>query len=207
MKTFVKLVWFASALAVPVRALCSSAWVARAFVGAQGYVQTDDGVYAARDLPPGERLGLADNVPGTAFSSPLRTEVVLNLAHFSIDVTAPELVHAEVAKRLGFRTRAVRLPVWFDEGVAVQHDRRVPYLLDCGAVGAQRIREVRQLTTARRFWHCDRSEIVRHYQAARCAAAEVLERHPPRTLYASLARLSQGEPFDTVFGHEPANPH
>ena len=159
MKTFVKLVLFASALALPVRALCSSAWVARAFAGTQDYVQIDDGVYAAPDLPLDERrralaalraargriadtfgppvarpttiiaaddreaacLGLADGVPGTAFISPLRTEVVLNLAHFSVDVTAHELVHAEVAQRLGFWTRAVKLPVWFDEGAAVQH--------------------------------------------------------------------------------------
>jgi hypothetical protein len=41
---------------------------------------------------------------------------------------------------------------------------------------------------------------VRNYQAAKCAAAEVLERHPPRTLYASLARLTEGADFDDVFG-------
>jgi len=242
MKTFVKLVLFATALAIPVRALCSAAWVNRAFVGAGGYVQIDDGVYAARDLPLVERrralatldaarariagtfgvpvarpttiiaaddreaarFGLADDVPGTAFISPLRTEVVLNLAHFSVDVTAHELVHAEVAQRLGVWTRAVELPVWFDEGVAVQLDRRWPYLIDCGAVGEQRIRAVRHLTTVRRFWHGNREQIVRNYQAAKCAAAEVLAQHPPRTLYASLARLTQGAHFDDVFGAVPA---
>ena len=80
MKKFVKIVLFAAALAIPVRALCS-----------------------------------------------LRTEVVLDLAHFSIDVTAHELVHAELAQRLGFWTRTVKLPVWFDEGIAVQLDRRADF--------------------------------------------------------------------------------
>jgi hypothetical protein len=240
MKKIIQLVLFASALVIPVRALCSSAWVARALVGAQGYVQIDDDVYAARDLPLEERrraltalraargriagtfgvpvarpttiiaaddreaarLGLVGNVPGTAFISPLRTEVVLNLAHFSIDVTAHELVHAEVAHRLGFWTRTVKLPVWFDEGVAIQLDRRAPYLVDCGAVGEERIRAVRQLTTVRRFWHGDRGRIMRNYQAAKCAAAEVLAQHPPQTLYASLARLARGAHFDDVFGPE-----
>ena len=244
MKKFIKLVLFASALALPVRALCSAGWVNRAFVSAHGYVQIDAGVEAARDLPPearrralsalraareriaatygapvarpttiiaaddreAARFGLADDVPGTAFISPLRTEVVLNLAHFSIDVTAHELVHAEVAQRLGVWTRAVELPVWFDEGVAVQLDRREPYHIDCGAVGGERIRQVRQLTTVRRFWHGDRGQIVRNYQAAQCAAAEVLEQHPPRTLYASLARLAHGAHFDDVFGPAPATP-
>jgi len=238
MKKIVTLVLFAAALAVPVRALCSSAWVNRALVGTDGYVQIDDGVYAARDLPlegrrraltaldaarariartfgapvarprtiiaaddrEAARLGLADGVPGTAFISPVRTEVVLNLARFSVDVTAHELVHAEIAQRLGFWTRAVELPVWFDEGVAVQLDLRAPYTIDCGAVGAERVRDVRTRTTVRRFWHGDRAQIVRNYQAAKCAAAEVLERHPPRTLYASLARLTAGAHFDDVFG-------
>jgi len=118
-------------------------------------------------------------------------------------VTANELLHAEVAQRLGFWTRAVKLPVWFDEGVAVQLDRRAPYHIDCSAVGAQRIRQVRELTTVRRFWHGSRGQIVRNYQAAQCAAAEVLERHPPRTLYASLARLAQGAQFEDVFGPDP----
>jgi hypothetical protein len=238
MKRTVKFVLFALALAIPVRALCSSAWMNRALVGVDGYVQIDDGVYAARDLPleqrqralttlraareriadtfgvpvarpmtiiaanDGEaaRLGLAADVPGTAFISPVDTKVVLNLAHFSIDVTAHELVHAEVAQRLGFWHRAVELPVWFDEGVAVQLDRRERYVIDCSAVGEERIRQVRQLTTARRFWQGDREQIVRHYQAAKCAAAEVLAQHPPRTLYASLARLTEGSHFDEVFG-------
>ena len=155
---------------------------------------------------PGDTSFRVDDVPGTAFISPLRTEVVLNLAHFSIDVTAHELVHAELAQRLGFWTRTVKLPVWFDEGVAVQLDRRAPYAIDCGAVGGQRIRAVRQLTTVRRFRHGDRGQIVRNYQAAKCAAAEVLERHPPGTLYASLARLAQGADFDDVFGPGPITP-
>jgi hypothetical protein len=37
MKKIIRLVLFALALALPVRALCSSAWVNRAMVGAQGH--------------------------------------------------------------------------------------------------------------------------------------------------------------------------
>lgn len=73
-------------------------------------------------------------------------------------------------------------------------------------VRARRIRQVRHLTTVRSFWYGDTFQIVRNYQAAKCAAAEVLERHPPRTLYASLARLTAGARFDDVFGPEPMTP-
>ena len=92
---------------------------------ARGRIAATFGVPAARPMTiiaadDGEaaRFGLAADVPGTAFISPVDTEVVLNLAHVSIGVTAHELVHAEVAQRLGFWHRAVELPVWFDEGVA-----------------------------------------------------------------------------------------
>ena len=154
----------------------------------------------APDTSAARRFGLADGVPGTAFIAPLGTQVVLDMAVFSIDVTAHELTHAEIAQRLGFWTRMRKLPVWFDEGVAVQLDWREKYLVDCAAVGAARIDAVRSLDTAAAFWRGGRPEIVAHYQAAKCAAAGVLATHPPRTLYASLTRLREGAAFADVFG-------
>jgi hypothetical protein len=145
------------------------------------------------------RLGLRDGVPGSAFITPVDTRLVLNMAHFSVDVMAHELTHAELADRLGFWTRMTRLPVWFDEGVALQLDWRHGYLVDCAAVGAQRIRKVQTLDRAGQFWDGDQGRIVANYRAAKCAAAQVLERHPAHSLYDSLARLHDGESFADVF--------
>lgn len=146
------------------------------------------------------RLGLGDGVPGTAFISPVITHVVLNMAHFSIDVAAHELMHAELADRLGFWTRMTRLPVWFDEGIAVQLDQRRGYLVDCIKIGTQRISHVQTLFRPSQFWSGGHQQIIGHYQAAKCAAAQVLGQHPPRSLYHSLTRLRRDESFVAVFG-------
>jgi hypothetical protein len=145
------------------------------------------------------RLGLDYGAPGSAFISPAGTLVVLNMAEFSVDVTAHELMHAELADRLGFWTRMIHLPVWFDEGLALQLDWRGPYLVDCAAVGDERIRKVRTLARPGQFWDGNGDQVVANYKAAKCAAAQVLQWHPPRFLYDSLARLGRGESFEDVF--------
>ena len=153
----------------------------------------------AADDREAARFGLADGVPGTAFVTAAGTHVVLNLAHFSVDVTAHELTHAELAERLGFWTRMTRLPVWLDEGLALQLDWRPTYQVDCAAVGPERIHAVQAYDSVRKFWSGDVNAIVAHYQAARCAAAEVLAHYPARDLYAGLTRVRRGESVDDVF--------
>ena len=150
-------------------------------------------------------MGLPDLVPGSAFITPFDTRVVLNMAHLSVDVTAHELMHAEVVERLGFWTRMVQLPVWFDEGLALQLDWRSGYQVDCAAVGPARVRSVRALVRASQFWDGGQEQIVANYKAAKCAAARVLESHPPRTLYGLLLRLRRGAGFIDLFATGTAN--
>jgi hypothetical protein len=88
----------------------------------------------AANAAEGRKFGLTD-VPGTAFISMTGTYVTLNMEQFGLDVTAHELMHAELAKRLGYWARITQLPTWFDEGVALQLDRRAQYLIDCATVG------------------------------------------------------------------------
>jgi hypothetical protein len=45
----------------------------------------------------------------------------------NIDIMSHELAHAELANRIGHGNRG-EIPSWFDEGLAVQFDRRVPEL-------------------------------------------------------------------------------
>jgi hypothetical protein len=146
----------------------------------------------------GRKFGLTD-VPGTAFISMTGTHVMLNMEQFSLDVTSHELMHAELAERLGYWARLTRLPTWFDEGVALQLDRRPQYLIDCAAVGQDEMRRVKSLATPRNFWSADKDQNIRNYQAAKCAVAELLEHHPPKSLYYALSRLRQGEHFADVF--------
>jgi hypothetical protein len=146
----------------------------------------------------GRKFGLTD-VPGTAFISMTGTHVMLNMEQFSLDVTSHELMHAELAERLGYWASITRLPTWFDEGVALQLDRRSQYLIDCAAVGQDEMRRVKSLDNPGTFWSADKDQNIRNYQAAKCAVAELLGRRPPKLLYPALSRLRQGEHFADVF--------
>lgn len=50
------------------------------------------------------------------------TYVVLGPDGMNVDVMAHELMHAELRARLGWWVRDVRIPAWFDEGLAMQAD-------------------------------------------------------------------------------------
>lgn len=144
------------------------------------------------------KFGVTD-VPGTAFVSLTGTHVVLNMERFSLDVTAHELMHAELADRLGYWVRTRKLPTWFDEGVALQVDRRPQYLIDCATVDQEEIHRVKSLDKPGDFWSSDKDQNIRNYQAAKCAVAELFEKRPPKSLYSALSRLRQGDSFADVF--------
>ena len=144
------------------------------------------------------KFGVTD-VPGTAFVSLTATHVVLNMERFSLDVTAHELMHAELAERLGYWARIRKLPTWFDEGVALQVDRRPQYLNDCTTIGQDEIQRVKSLERPQDFWSADKAQNILNYQAAKCAVAELLKEHPPKSLFSALSRLRQADSFTEVF--------
>jgi hypothetical protein len=70
--------------------------------------------------------GNSDNRAGKTLSSGAATFVVLGPNGVrDTNILAHELAHAEFFARVGYRNRG-RVPVWFDEGLAVQVDERVP---------------------------------------------------------------------------------
>ena len=56
-----------------------------------------------------------------------RAAIVLGPDGINVDVIAHEMLHAELCKRIGWLNRELRLPVWFDEGLAMQVDYRDSY--------------------------------------------------------------------------------
>lgn len=62
-----------------------------------------------------------------------RTCLIIGPKGQNPDVIAHELMHAEIANRVGYWRRLTQLPVWFDEGLAMQVDFRPRYVLRNGA--------------------------------------------------------------------------
>lgn len=75
-------------------------------------------------------LGLGSVIGTTSFAPGLPAIILLSPAGASVDVMAHEWAHAELAERVGVLARTYRLPTWFDEGLAMQVDRRKDYNLE-----------------------------------------------------------------------------
>ncbi|AFM06240.1 hypothetical protein Fleli_3937 [Bernardetia litoralis DSM 6794] len=61
---------------------------------------------------------------GMTHLTPLGSYIVLSPNGTNIDVLSHELCHAELLHRLGWQTRRQKIPIWFDEGLAMLVDKR-----------------------------------------------------------------------------------
>ena len=75
------------------------------------------------------RVGINISHGQTRFALGLPPLVLIGPEGINEDVISHELVHAELATRLGLLKRAWMLPTWFDEGMAMQVDHRLDYNL------------------------------------------------------------------------------
>ena len=114
----------------------------------------------------------------------------------NVDVVAHELMHAELFDRVGYWRRITQIPVWFDEGLAMQVDLRPRYVLPGGA--SAKTRSVRTLENARDFFQSDDDLLTWNYAAAKAEVAHWLADAGNASVYSRLERIHAGESFDAV---------
>ncbi|CAN7367454.1 hypothetical protein LJR129_002195 [Acidovorax sp. LjRoot129] len=112
----------------------------------------------------------------------------------SVDVVAHELVHAEVFERVGPWARATQLPVWFDEGLAMQVDYRDAYDLPENFDTSY----VRTLASPAAFYTAAEGALTTNYGSAKVEVARWVAGVGAKSVFAQLARLRNGEPFASI---------
>jgi hypothetical protein len=125
--------------------------------------------------------------------SPFSNCLVIGPKGQNIDVVAHELVHAEIYARLGWLTQVLKMPRWFEEGVALTVDLREPFLPENISLSGHELEAVKSLFYGHQFYN---ENAFNNYRAARLAAEPVNKRE----FYANLERMRQGESFNNVFG-------
>ena len=125
-----------------------------------------------------------------------RTCVIVGPKGQSVDIVAHELMHAELADRVGYWRRLIEIPTWFDEGVAMQVDFRPRY--DLPSNMPVNTSDVRNLETAREFFKSSGIGLVQNYASAKFEVANLLSDIGKQNLYQRLERIKNGEQFDTV---------
>jgi len=137
--------------------------------------------------------------PGKLLIAPWGNYMILSNKLKSLDVAAHELVHAEIAERLGYLTRMRKMPTWLDEGIALQVDHR-PRYLQLQNISQTEFNRVISLSSPKLFWTQDPEQNIINYQRAKKAVEDtilpVIER---KGLYRLLEEIKAGESIENFF--------
>lgn len=133
-----------------------------------------------------EASAFGSNPYGRALLTPLGQCIIFGAKGHNVDVVAHEHVHAEIHKRVGWFNYLLDVPLWFNEGIALLVDFREPYLIENIDLRREELNTIRNGSF-------DFS--VPSYQAARVLVDSVKKLQ----LYANLAKLKDGQSFESVF--------
>ncbi len=120
--------------------------------------------------------------------------IVLGPNGMNVDVIAHEMGHAELAKRIGVLKRR-KIPVWFDEGLAMQLDDRPKYRetewVKLSRIGRMPSR-IEDFDTPLKFYN---NAAVYHYIAAKHEVKQWLDKAGSSGLLRLLAEVKAGKIF------------
>ncbi len=162
-----------------------------------GPVEADPVIIVVANQNEAADYGLHDT-PGALLYAPWQSYLILDYQKKSLDVTAHELVHAEIVHRLGYFKRSEQIPTWFDEGVALQVDYRPQYAIETLKKSDEELEKVTLLDTPKKFWSTDKKRNIANYQAAKVVVNKYFQHIDPENLYLILSRIKDGEEFGEV---------
>lgn len=118
----------------------------------------------------------------------------------NIDVLSHELMHAEIANRVGYWRRWTQLPVWFDEGLAMQVDYRPAY--DLPASESSKADDVKSLRSASDFFAANDAMLTKNYASAKAVVKKWVADVGSSNVYSQLERVRAGESFENMINHK-----
>ena len=127
---------------------------------------------------------------------PGQSYIVVGPRGHSVDVIAHELVHAQIFEHAGYWVRSVHIPVWFDEGAAMQVDYRKKYDL---LIDKEKSPALNSLQYSWQFFKGDDVELTNHYALAKAELRSWLANAGDGGVQALLKKVKSGENFDDVY--------
>ena len=132
-----------------------------------------------------------------------KSYISISAEYLNVDVLAHELAHAELKERLS--DKALRtIPVWFDEGIALQNDYREQYGPAAWAEqtnNGENVVRHEDMDTAAEFYSGTKENRRFRYVNAKHDVAEWLEKHGMQGFMHLIDRLNGGEDFHAAFGN------
>ena len=127
---------------------------------------------------------------------PGKSYIVLGPRGHNVDVIAHELVHSEIFEHAGYWVRSVHIPVWFDEGVAMQVDYRKKYDLP---LEKEKSPTLDSLRYSWQFFKGDDVELTNHYAVAKAEVKSWLSRAGNGNVQSLLEKVKSGADFDETY--------
>ena len=133
------------------------------------------------------------NSYGAAHFTLSNAYIILGPNGQNIDVVSHELVHSEIYTRIGYFNRWLKLPVWFDEGVAMQVDHRKVYNNPPKTI------KVKQLKYGWQFFSGNQQN---HYAVAKHEVKKWLNASSDTAVYDLLTNIKNGGSFKKAYNNK-----
>jgi hypothetical protein len=130
---------------------------------------------------------------GKAYALPWKHYIVINAHSANVDVLAHELMHIEVEQILGFYKRFFKMPVWLDEGIAMQVDYRSKYDLQSHPYTTQELLVIQTRNKRSEFWTNSRKQNQHNYLLAKAVVYKILQQNPSKNIFERLKEIQEGK--------------
>jgi hypothetical protein len=175
------------------------------YKAAKERISTTFGEYTAQPIlivGYSEKMRRYGNGYGTSHFFPGKSFVVIGPKGFNVDVISHELAHAELFHRIGFWKRMTQIPVWFDEGMAMQLDHREAYNIE--KFQGKTLPSKEKLWWAMQFTSGGNDVLMLSYVASKDIVKNWCAGQKPSRFYELLNQIKQGVSFDEAFADSGA---
>lgn len=135
----------------------------------------------------------SSNEYATTHFLPGRSFIVIGPKGHNTDVISHELVHSGIFEQVGHWPRILYIPVWFEEGVAMQVDYREQYDL---FVQKEHSTDLEGLHYG---WQFFRGELTNHYAVAKAEVKRWLSKAGDGSVQSLLKQVKSGADFDETY--------
>jgi hypothetical protein len=125
--------------------------------------------------------------------------IVISNEGAEADIIAHEISHVELYNRIGFYNYTIKIPTWFDEGLAMQNDYRNYYSEDTLKLRTgnfKNLPDVKQLKNGKQFHEGSNEQIKLNYMSAK---HEVKNWYSKEKIQRLIKDLNAGKSFEDAF--------
>lgn len=163
-----------------------------------GEISSNPVIIFVSDFESSQRYGLSHGAV-RSYITPWGSYIVVSSNIKNINILAHEYFHVEISERLGYLVKKIKLPVWLDEGLAMQVDYRERYKPGKHPIDSSEIDRVKKLNWSYEFWTDNNKQNIKNVRAAKAAVDEILNENSNERLYDLFLRIKEGEDIADVF--------